>query len=718
MLKIHKIFNIFALFIVITVIISFFSTNIYAETPILIDADKVFYDKAKNLYIAKGKVMISDGKKYLFADEVYYYKNEAKVYARSNITVLEETGDVYFADFAVVTDNFKRGVIENFQARFVDETKITSYRTIRVDEANYVLLDASFSPCKIDKCKAQQFPQWQIRSEKAFVDNNEQTIVYRNAYFDIYGVPIFYTPYFSSPTPNAKRKSGLLTPSYGTITNIGTYLKLPYYFNLAPNYDLTLTPMLTTEGGPILIGEFRHLTKYGSYIITTSGTYPEDKRENTAGRRFEGRRFRGHVSTQGRFNFYPYWYTGFDINRQTDSTYLKEYRFSDVNFLQSRVYQEKIKDREYVSLELFSFQDLLPELNNDFTPTIWPYFTYHNEYLIGENNTKLLADASLLNLTRKIGEDVTRISGSSGLYKPVYTENGHVFELSSSVRADLYDVRNNRIYGDSHTNSSRFVPLLEMDYAYPLAKSFNKGTLFFEPVANIILSSVVNNARAIPNEDSVDVEINDYNVFNTNKFAGLDKVESGSRANYGFDTNYYDVRGYHLGMLLGQTFQSDEKRAFREGTGLNDSFSDYVGKITATTKDYGVIYKFRLKGSNFENLRNEISAYTNFWRLKLNGDYTYYKDFFSLSTKTVDTRKEIFLNATYKISDFWDVNIYGRRNLENSRFITVGGGVKYASDCMEVNALINRDYTKVGTLDSQVSFMLQVNFKNLFNLQI
>ena len=80
---------------------------------------------------------------------------------------------------------------------------------------------------------------------------------FENARLEFFGVPLAYIPYFSAPDPTVKRKTGVLVPSFSSSTIFGVGVTVPYYWALAPDYDFTFTPMITTRQGPLLQGEWR-----------------------------------------------------------------------------------------------------------------------------------------------------------------------------------------------------------------------------------------------------------------------------------------------------------------------------------------------------------------------------------------------------------------------------------------------------------------------------
>src|SRR5690606_31065238 len=113
-------------------------------------------------------------------------------------------------------------------------------------------------------------PAWYISSPSVDLDFDKNEGVARHGVLYFKDVPILYSPYLTFPVKK-ERKSGFLIPTYGTSTNSCFEFSLPYYFNIAPNYDATLTPRYLSKRGLQLGGQFRYLGN--SYAGQLEGTY-------------------------------------------------------------------------------------------------------------------------------------------------------------------------------------------------------------------------------------------------------------------------------------------------------------------------------------------------------------------------------------------------------------------------------------------------------------
>ena len=234
-------------------------------------ADSVsFYQKQRSTL--SGHVEIQQTQRIVNAQTAYVYRD-----AKTNqVTRIEFLGDVHYlepdklmiARKATINPQDKSGQTEDVLYRFnTDKSKALlpawgrASLIQRFANKDYVLRQVTYTTC------APQDKSWDIKAESITLDNAQAKGVARNAVIRVHEWPVFYTPYLSFPT-NKERKSGFLMPMVG-YSNVGGFdLGLPYYWNIAPNQDLTFTPHLYTKRGVMLGGEYRYLTSNSQGILT------------------------------------------------------------------------------------------------------------------------------------------------------------------------------------------------------------------------------------------------------------------------------------------------------------------------------------------------------------------------------------------------------------------------------------------------------------------
>lgn len=250
------------------------------ETRLMADSVSFYPTGRSDL---KGNVSVEQMQRVVNAQTAYVYR-DAKTSQLTEIKLLNEVhylepGRLMIARKATINPNDKSGRVEDVLYRF----DIHRARAIlpawgranfieRFANQDYLLRKATYSTC------APQDRSWQIEASEIRLDNANATGVAKNALLRVQQLPLFYTPYMSFPTSNA-RKSGFLMPMYG-YSNVGGFdLAAPYYLNLAPNYDATIIPHEYTLRGTMIGGDFRFLTTNSAGII--GGSFlPHDRAFN------------------------------------------------------------------------------------------------------------------------------------------------------------------------------------------------------------------------------------------------------------------------------------------------------------------------------------------------------------------------------------------------------------------------------------------------------
>src|SRR5712692_7064148 len=227
------------------------------KAPIVFQADEVAYDDQLALTVAKGHVEISQGGEILLADTVSYNQRTDTVSASGHVSLLMPTGEVVFADFMELRDSMNDAFAQNVRMLLADRSRLVANTARRVNGNRLELRRGVYSPCDLCKSDPTAPPAWQLKAREVSDDKELKLIEFRDAVLEVDGVPVFYTPYLSEPEPSVKRKSGFLMPTFGNSSNVGFHVAIPYFLELGPDKDLTLTPRFTTQGGQLLAAQYR-----------------------------------------------------------------------------------------------------------------------------------------------------------------------------------------------------------------------------------------------------------------------------------------------------------------------------------------------------------------------------------------------------------------------------------------------------------------------------
>lgn len=700
-------------------IFTLLNSTVYADevavntnSPALIIADEMLYDSKEKIATANGKVEIYQDSRTMLSDSAIYNVNADKVIAEGNITIIQPNKDLIFADKAILTDRMKNGTIQNPKAKLADNSRMVANYGERINGNIFKLHDVAYTPCK---CVNGRFsPLWKVRAKEAKMDNEKEVVTYRNAYFDLFNKPLFYTPYFSNPTSNARSKSGFLIPSYKSISSIGQTVKIPYYVTLAPNMDASFSPIFTTKVGTIFSGDFRHKLTNGSYSLEGSFTQPSGA--NIPGTPAD-RDFRGHLKAHGKFSGDNNWEYGFNVNRASDDTYMQRYKFGTDNFLTSRIYAENLTEKQQFTIQGLAFQNLYSGELPETAPVIFPNISNKIKYDTGFYNSIFIIESDAAIISRDVGIKSRRITQKAS-YDVPYAYNGHLFNFITSARGDLYSIDNFETQNGTLYEgvNGRFIPEAEARWRYPLINpQFSKLTI--EPQLSFITSPNGGNPNKIPNQDSQEAELSDANLFASNRFSGFDRIETGTRVNYGIRTDIQEfMGGNHLNTLFGQVYRFKSEENLKQNN-IDAEFSDFVGRISY---DYNSAlsfnYRFALDQEDLSVKRSEIGSWIRKYPFSLNINYVGLDDVNDIGILTpanID-KKQLYVNGSYDITKEWSVNGNIRRGLSgDGEMISNGAGIGYSMDCAKFLLGYNHQFVTDRDITPDSTVMFQILLKNM-----
>lgn len=681
--------------------------------PIILQADELIHDNQNGTVIAIGNVEAAQGERVLLADRVTYNERTNRVTASGNIILLEPSGEVIFADYMELEDEMKSGLIRHIRIILSDNSRFAANGAVRSGGNRTVMSKAVFSPCPLCNEHPGEAPLWQIKANRVVHDQKRQEITYTDAFFELFGAPIAYTPYFSHPDPTVKRRSGFLTPSFGSDSQLGTTVQIPYFFNLAPNLDVTISPIFTTDEGVVLAGEYRQRVESGQFSLSGSITRPE--RRGASGAVISGRETRGHIDGSGLFRIDDSWKWGFDVERTTDDTYLRRYGFDSTDTLTSNLFVEGIRGRNYAAINAYSFQGL--EINDDAgdTPIIAPIMDYSYIGEAGRFGQRYTLDANFMELYRTDGTGSTRLVLDGGWQLPFMGPFGDLYSVNASLRGDAYWVTDVVKPDLSRTSglTGRIVPQLSLDWRLPLIRSAGSVRQIIEPIVKFAVSPHGGNPSDIPNEDSQAFEFDDTNLFNENRFSGLDRIEGGPRLSYGVRAGAYGAGGGSTTVFIGQSFRTKADSAFAPGSGLDGNLSDFVGRIAIRpSKLIDLTYRFRLDSEDLASRRTtiDLTAGPDWMRTRLG--------FLSIDEGSADLsaigrREEINLATRLELGPEWTFDAFHRRDLAENDSINIGAGLTYQNECFLFALQVRKDFTRDRDLRPDTSINFVIKFRNL-----
>ena len=683
--------------------------KINRDLPVHLSADEMSFDEERNIITATGNVEVIQGSRRLLADTITYNQITDVVSASGNVELTEPGGEIIFGDRMELSGDLRDAVIESIGMILTDRSRIAATGARRSAGNITEMRKGVYSPCNLCPDHPERPPLWQIKAVKIIHDKKNQIIEYRDAWLEVYGVPVGYLPYFSHPDPTVKRNTGFLIPTLGGSTDLGLVARIPYYINISPQQDATITPLITENAGSGAIAEYRRRFLKGTIDATGSFVAGNTGGDSTA---VDSNAFRGHILGEARFDINDTWRWGFDLNRATDDTYMRRYGLGGLSSLNSKLFIEGFRQRSYFAANGLVFQGLQSNDDPGLEPLVLPLIDYN---YVGDPDRfggQTTLDVNILSITRNEGSDTRRLSVRPRWNLPYLGPLGDSYNLSFMLYGDLYDVDELQRTGKANFSgvTGRVQPQVMLDWRYPFVKRTKESTHILEPIAQAVYSPNSGNSDKIPNEDSQELEFDDTNLFSANKFSGIDRIEEGMRLNYGLKWIIFLPDGTGT-FFIGQSWQPENNENFATGSGLEEDFSDLVGRAQIDLGSYlNLVYRTRFASDTFVPKRNELTFNAGVPAFGVNANYTFLE---TQENSEFPGREEINYGASSRLNRFWRVGLSGVTDLAAGETRRVGGNFTYENECFVFNANLTRAFFEDRDLEPTDTITLNFLLKTL-----
>ena len=684
--------------------------TIQKDAPVEFEADQVLYNEKDGTVVASGNVHINQNGTVLKTDKLIYNSKEKNGQAIGNVVITRPDGVKIQGDKISLSEAFNEAQLNAVILHFADGSTFKAKSIERKDNGNLsIFKKVFFTPCTY--CSPES-PLWDISSSTVEHNYAEKEYTFYNAVFDAKGVPVFYWPYLTYPDFQVKRKTGFLAPSLAKSTELGFGVRTPFFWNISNSQDLYFNPTWTVDHFPLIQGRYRgiyHQSKLTGDFSVTQNKYDDDKE--------------GHVlinyenDLTDRFRFTGQYY------RVSNHTYFRRYPIDGVDdqspWIQSFGNLEYFGDQSYGYAKVMDFQNLRDYVSNDSMPFVsqinYSYTT--KPFWNGLYGVSTLNGADVY---RKTEQRSSRLSFTQQFLLPYISSTGFVFENQVTGRVDGYLVRTATRQSD---DASRFYTNASSKVSYPLMQSGENYSQVVEPIVMAVWSPNKKTKKVIPNEDSLDVVLDDVNLFSPNRYNGYDRVETGTHVNYGLKWSLYAPWNGTLNAIIGQSYRLREERdAVIQDIGFNKHFSDYVGYVNMDFGDFGLGYHFRINQENLHHETSETRFYAGRDPLRLNVSYLYLKaGREAVISNALKDREEIYLSLQSKLTQNWSTFGFYRYDLAKDSGpsakrggpIESGGGLQYDNECITLLFTAKKEFTKDRYYKGDTSFYLRLVLKTL-----
>ena len=664
-------------------------TSIYST----LTADNVSYESGAGILNASGHVVVIFDQTTLEADSLTYNRFTGEITANGPLRIVDNNGAVFTATVATLSEDLTSGIIRGARLLLSNRFQIAAAEIRRSSGRFNTLYRTVGSTCTIDPDNT--VPIWQIRAERIIHDSGAKRLYFEDARFELFGLPIAYLPRLRMPDPSVERATGLLYPELISSEIFGYGIKLPYYVTFGDSADATITPFATTTGAFLLEAEVRRRFYNGEFNI--HGAFALKGSSGDEGDGFIESDFSYLLPNKNEFFV--------DMAVTSDDAFMRRYGYDDSDRLLSRTGMRRYESNRLFEVTAIYFQSLRDDEIDAEVPFVLPEINYRQTWEEGLTGGRLGLNFSTIGLFRQSGRDVFRASASADWRKDWSAPLGIRATTYAKVQGDVY-----RVWDDINFDDSllfRLTPTIGGDFSLPMAKTTNRGArLVLSPVAQFIYTPELGFNDDVPNEDSLQVEFDETNLFNLSRFPGEDQIETGFRANVGVSYRRYDPSGWTLGVDVGQVFHFNATSQFSTGSGLGSPSSDILAAVSFELPPRYRIASRLLVSPDAGIRRAESELALDFNRFDLSATYV-----FLAADVVADSpidRSEANISASYLISDNWEANASLRRDLLANENIEGEIGVIYANECIEVAVSLSRRFTTSNNVPPDTNFDVSV----------
>ncbi len=684
-------------------IISYGNTQILVNNSYTINTQSIRFDRKDNKIFSETATSIIDKDKNILTSNKLVLNINNRVLKAKDVTIDYVDGskssfDSFFGDL-----NSKKFLGKDAKYIFSKEAFGNPENDPRIygnilkrDEKKIVLSKGIFTTCK----KRDGCPPWKMKAEKVTHDKEKKIIDYKNAWLELYDTPILYFPKFFHPDPTVKRQSGFLIPTFSDSGNSNSSVQIPYFKVISDNQDLTFTPRIFTNKNLLLQNEFRRVEKNSEHIsdigLFTSALSSGE--QNSTSHLFS--------NTEFLFNNNLFEESTLEINIETVSndTYLKKYDLSsplikNTNTMHSYINFSGYNDDSSILIDLEAYEDLSVKTNDRYQ-YIYPNISYSKDLgnIIGLSGDLIFSS----NIFQKQFETNRYEQFLSNEIR--YTSN-EKFSEKGLLTNFILSLKNPNIrekIGSQNESKSKNQLLTQLMYniSYPLKKRSEFNNNIFKPILSLRYSpNITKNLR----DEDKKLDISNINSFD--RIYGIDAVEGGQSATYGFEYKNEDFNGNeNINFELFQVFRDKEDKDFPKKTTLDQKYSDIIGRLKLnTSENLNFQYNFMLDNNLEDTNLNSILA-----EIKVNNFVTSFE--FLEERNLVGTKSFISNNTSFKIDSNNSVSFSTRKNKEIDLTEFYNLVYQYENDCLKAALEYNKKFYTDGDLkpEEELFFTLTI----------
>lgn len=659
------------------------------ETPAFVEADHLTGKKESQIE-ATGNAILHKGGQSIRADRLLYFQDTQDLDAQGSV-VLEQDGNTMSGPHLKLNLDTSIGTMEQPEFYFAENEGRGSADMLHIhDKQHYTLDSATYTTCPADN------EDWLLKMSGLEIDRDRQIGVAHHAWVEFMGLPILYSPWMDFPL-NDQRKSGFLSPVFGSTTNGGKELALPYYWNIAPNRDATIAPRVMTKRGVLLNNEFRYLeSRYGGELQVD--VLPSDALAN---------RSRTHIALMhsqaiaGRLNGYV------NLNSVSDDAYFRDLGSTVNTTSQANLLQEVALAYGDGWWNATARMQRYQTLQDPAAPIVSPYKRLPQLAVNAQRNyggANLAFSGEYVDFAHPTLENAQRLVLNPSVSYPLVSDPAFYLTPKVALHSTYYAMgaNNTRVLPDS----SRTLPIMSMDSGVAFERDWN---LFggdyvhtLEPRAFYVYVPY-KDQNLLPNFDSAQANFDFTQMFTENRFFGSDRVGDANHVTLALTSRLLEQENgiERLKLLVGERFSFKTPRVNLVAPTTTTSKSDVLLAASGqVTKAWSFDSEFQYDPNQSHSQRYNIAAR---YRPELGKS-------FDLGYRFArNTLRQIDLAGQWPLSSRW--HAVGRLNysLQDGKTLESIAGLEYNQSCWTLRFVVQSFTVAAQQANTGIFLQLELN---------
>ncbi|WP_313951758.1 LPS-assembly protein LptD [Accumulibacter sp.] len=566
------------------------------------------------------------------------------------------------------------------------------------------LTSATYTTCKPGD------DDWYLSVADLKLDYDNEVASGNDATVHFLGVPILYTPWMSFSLNN-KRKSGFLTPTYGSSSDSGLEFTLPYYWNIAPNMDATFEPRLMTKRGLLLGTDVRYLNAAYGGIYTSTARVEVLPNDRVANINRWGVGLNHNQTTANGFS------GAINYNRVSDNDYYTDLsseisKTSETQLLQQGLLSYGGAGWWSATANVQSFQTLQPDPQN---PVAKPYRLLPQLTVNARQPDLFSTDSAFFGqYSSFVHPDSSMVEGQRTVLQPQvslpYVTPGWYVIPRVGVNVTQYALSYPTSAAAAPDSINRTLPIASVDSGMTFERPSNwfgrDYTQTLEPRL-FYLNIPYKNQNDIPIFDTALADFNFAQIFADNQFSGWDRINNANQLTAALSSRLINpLTGSEImrGMIGQRLYFTDDKVTLPGATPRNSNESDFLAGFTGQVlpRVYAdAALQYNMGDQQFERYSMGARYFPEAGKL-INASYSY-------NTQSVTPIKQVDVSGQWPINARWQA--VGRYNysFETNNAIEIIGGLEYQAGCWALRVVGHRLQTSEANATTRAFVQLELN---------